>query len=150
MNKADAAADKAAAEHARRLAKKRVDELRRETGVTYADISRRCGKGQQYLSEWFKRGQPRGFPKKSSGPFPKSPESMRISYARRQIRLQRNRRLDLTISAMMLWPQSTPSPRCARARPRSMPRSTSSSRRSPNSCDWVSKISLAIMMITEC
>jgi transcriptional regulator with XRE-family HTH domain len=71
MKEAD---DKAAAEHARRLAKKRVEELRQEKGITYADISRRCGKGPQYISEYFKRGNPRWLPEQVRRRFSKFTE----------------------------------------------------------------------------
>jgi hypothetical protein len=46
----------------RALVKARVDEMCQKKGVNYASISRRCGKGPQYLSEYFKRGRPAFFP----------------------------------------------------------------------------------------
>jgi hypothetical protein len=55
-------ADKVDADRLRKFLKAHVDKMCEETGVTYASISRQCGKKQQYLSEYFKRGRPDYFP----------------------------------------------------------------------------------------
>jgi hypothetical protein len=50
--------EKSEADRVRAMIKRRVDEMRAESGITYAWISKECGKGAQYLSEYFARGRP--------------------------------------------------------------------------------------------